>query len=243
MKTITYEDYLTESKLGIVLEEIFGKENVESQFSFKYSEKSRYRIDYKVTTPNKTLYIEYNGDRHYTSSKQIIRDVRVRSTIEVYFKNSVLIEIPYFVQFNDVMFKYYFGIDIYAEYIENQIEFDIKFPQGFITDKCVIPGDYSVIGNQNFISELENLINDVPSVGYDIIDSLFRKIKKDVDSGFYYHNESYLHIFGYLENLFEMESICNKLDFPELEWPLECAKIRGWENILNSDPKYSIKLK
>lgn len=119
MKSISYEGYLTEIKLKDILITIFGSENVKSQFPVKIKNKT-YKIDYKVIIQDYLLFIEFNGYGHYTKSSTQVRDLIIQDYCD---ENQIrFIELPYWLQFDERIFIWAFGIDLYNEFYKDKIK-------------------------------------------------------------------------------------------------------------------------
>lgn len=150
-KIVEVKGYLTESKLGDTLREIFGENNVISQVSVKGT---KLRIDFKVIYDNKELYVEFNGDSHYRDVEVIRRDFEKTKT----FPN--LVSIPYWVQLDALTFKYYFG-HLFNNDIDLNCIIKTDFPHGFISEKCVLPSYFCELGISRFLSEFNNLPKEI----------------------------------------------------------------------------------
>lgn len=166
MKNIAYNSYLTESKLGALLNEAYGEEVV-PEFAF---EKSKFRYDYAI--PSKKVLVEFDGDSHYRDANVIFRDLQKE---ELAAKNGFrIIRIPYFVQLKGEGFQHLFG------WLNPLWEPSTDFPHGFITTK-ILPASFCAKGIQRFERELQTL----PScVAEQIVESLQVKINKGLTKDF-----------------------------------------------------------
>lgn len=136
-------DYLTESLLGVFLTERFNS-NYENDRVLKESN-IRGRYDY-IFYKDK-LIVEFDGYRHFNSSKQILSDKNKNKIAEeLKFK---LIRIPYFVQLDSEVIEYYFG-----SLIPNKETFN-SYPHGFIDPKALLPADYCELGQKEFTNFLK----------------------------------------------------------------------------------------
>ena len=173
MEQIIIDGYLTEEKLGIVLTNIFG-DKVTKQYVLKHNSK-KLIVDYCIKLPDKTIFVEFNGYHHYTSFKNILRDI----SLSVYCadNNIILVEIPYFVQLeNNSIFEIYFGIGVYELYLKNKFEIFCDFPHGFVDSKCVKPYDFCSAGWSRFSNEYKAFAkND----NFRIMKSIYESLEKD----------------------------------------------------------------
>jgi hypothetical protein len=137
-------DYLTESLLGVFLSERISN-NFENDRVLKESN-IRGRYDY-IFYDHKLIF-EFDGYRHFNSSKQIISDkIKNKKANDLGFK---LIRIPYFVQLDSEVIGYYFG-----DLIENKDKFN-DYPHGFIDPKAMLPSDFCELGQIEFTNFLES---------------------------------------------------------------------------------------
>ena len=137
------KDYLTEERLGVILnahfDEIIPQRKVD-----------RYRADFYI--PGIDTYVEFDGYAHFTQNTTQIRDEDKNEIIES--NMSTIIRIPYFVQLTPQMFKHYFDIDMLLE-----CEYD--YPQGFIDKKALLPADFNRFGMTLYKDILSNLPKNV----------------------------------------------------------------------------------
>lgn len=163
--------YLTEESLGVILRSIPGA-TVEGQWKLP---NTRYRYDYKVTTPQSVFYVEFDGSYHFTCPNTVSRDVRKDGLLQdcvtsmeyvleygedsneetdpgfydyVANKHRV-IRIPYFIQLDILMLEFYFpGISITAEY---------TYPHGFIDKKAKTPDNFCYTGILRYLDILDTI--------------------------------------------------------------------------------------
>lgn len=135
-------EYLTESLLGIFLSERFNSDYENDRILKESNIKGRYDyIFYKDK-----LIVEFDGYRHFNSSKQILSDKNKNKIAEeLKFK---LIRIPYFVQLDSEVIEYFFGSIISNKEIFN------NFPHGFIDPKAMLPADFCELGQNEFTNFL-----------------------------------------------------------------------------------------
>jgi very-short-patch-repair endonuclease len=127
-------EYLTESLLGVFLSERLNS-NYENDRVLKGSN-IRGRYDYIFY--KEKLIIEFDGYKHFSSSKQIMSDkCKNEISFNLGFK---LIRIPYFVQLDNEVIKFFF-----KDEIKNTKTFN-NYPHGFIDPKAMLPSDYCELG-------------------------------------------------------------------------------------------------
>ena len=136
-------NYLTEELLGKFLIERFINEKIYKQYKI-----DKFKVDYFLESTN--LVVEFNGYRHYSETKNIERDNKVLNSCKL--KNINIIFIPYFVQLDSTIIKYYF--EQYG--ILNFDNFN-SYPHGFIDNKAMRPIDYCFKGLVRYFSELQKL--------------------------------------------------------------------------------------
>lgn len=155
--------YLTEENLGDALRFVYGVP-LSSQVNIDIpigNNVKRCRIDYSMELNGQLYYIEYNGPRHYTTTKTIIRDSFVREYCKE--NNIRFVEIPYFVQLTQETLSYYFPNASTTRYVKSSIL------HGFITKGVLLPCDFSQIGYSRFFNEVYRLPEEVIS---EIMESL-----------------------------------------------------------------------
>lgn len=175
MKTVSYCDYLTEKKLGSLLQEIFIDCTVIFQYKIKVNTR-KFIVDFFI--PELNMAIEFNGDSHYRKGSVLYRD----KLLEEYCKKESirLIDIPYWLQMDDRVFSLLFGLSIANRYIKDRVKFNTNFPNGFISKSCVLPVDFNIDGWKRFWKEYESLGRHpdfkYPSILREIYDSIYQKI-------------------------------------------------------------------
>ena len=123
----------------------------------------RFRPDYR--SESLKLIVEFDGYRHYTSSKQVKADMQRNKLYDnLGYK---VVRIPMFIQLTTPIIKQLFNVDVEV----NQV-----YPHGFISDAStlVLPADFCYIGVQRFMQELDLF----KSARQEIIDSLLVKVRK-----------------------------------------------------------------
>lgn len=142
--------YLNEKSLGDALINIFP--NYEFVHNKQVPDSGvRNRPDYRCDELG--LIVEFDGHRHYTDSKVILKDAHT----EEVWKNLgyITIRIPYFIQLSrdviNMVFFWRLGKDEY-----DIGEWHQAYPHGFIDDKCVLPADFCSLGLKRFLEDLNN---------------------------------------------------------------------------------------
>ena len=145
--------YLTEKNLKDVLSYIFNTE-IKPQARIKYEDMTLI-IDYSLVLPHnqQLMFVEFNGPRHYTQTKTIMRDYFLRSYC---LKNNIrLVEIPYFVQLTNYNIAQYFGIDVEEHYLDkNNLIVETNQLSGFLEKRIILPYDYCLFGMQRFCYDM-----------------------------------------------------------------------------------------
>lgn len=161
-RTISYEGYLDEIKLGQCLAEIFPDYEFIHDKAVPGAGISN-RPDYRCEALK--LIVEFDGYQHYCQVDTIFKD---RLKDEAYASMGYrIVRIPYFVQLTSDVVKYYFGVD--------DVDMQINFPHGFIADKgAKLPAEYCSLGIIRFMNELREL----NFLQTDIISSLKAKLDK-----------------------------------------------------------------
>jgi len=135
MYTFKEGEYLTERSLGELLCNLFGSENVERQFKIGV-----YKADFKVGN----LLVEFDGYRHYSQSKTILRDFALHDVAE---ENGLrVMHVPYFIQYKYVCEALGFA----------DKDFGYAYPNGFIDAKALRPKDFSTLGCLVFSLQLDS---------------------------------------------------------------------------------------
>jgi len=175
MADISYDGYLTEQKLVVLCEEIFG-EKVLTQYPLKYAKGRTAKVDIFVKSLN--MAVEFDGDGHYRSAATIERDRAVDSYCEEI--GIKIVHIPYWLQLDERVFFWAFGEEITKKYLEDQNRtVKTTFPNGFVSDKCLLPADFSISGWNRFAEEYQSFVElDTWSVMKEVWESLEIKIAK-----------------------------------------------------------------
>lgn len=139
-------EYLNETLLGIFLEE-----RIHNNFKHdKVLDNSNIRGRYDYIFYNEKLIVEFDGFRHFNTSKQILADKRKDIIANQMGYN--LIRIPYFIQLDSEVIEYYF-----KEVLNDYTVFN-NYPHGFMDSKAMLPADYCELGQiefTNFIKQTE----------------------------------------------------------------------------------------
>lgn len=157
--------YLTETKLGEVLQTLYPHETIIHNKQVP-SSNLKYRPDYRIDSLK--MIIEFDGYLHYSSASKIKRE-KIKEF--EYGKMGYSIKrIPYFVQVDSNTIKHIFNIEY---------EWELEFPHGFIDNKALLPCDFCEIGVQKFKMDLETYSFATSA----ITDSLKNKVNElgDVD--------------------------------------------------------------
>ncbi len=168
--------FLTEQILGTILKTIPDSTSV-AQWNLP---RTKYRYDYKLVCNSITYFIEFDGYAHFTCPRTISRDV-IKDTLlwehlsdielldvpdpdddlngfdEYMHSKYKIVRIPYFVQLDTTMLKYYFG-DIY-------INAGYTYPHGFIDKNAKTPDYFCYQG----ILRYKNILKAIPNRVADII--------------------------------------------------------------------------
>ena len=147
--------YLTEDSLGDHLKKIYNVNFIHDRPFI-----GRFKPDFR--NDNLKLIVEFDGDRHYTMAKFILRDaLKDKQEEELGYK---VVRWPYFVQMTSKTAKMLLGVD-----------YDVKqeYPHGFVDAKCVCPADFCMLGIEKFIADMKKLSKGIQE---DIIKSLETKI-------------------------------------------------------------------
>lgn len=178
------ENYLTEEKLGIILQKLFPDLKIIKQykiynrkfdFMFEVSEDHPYfdffdndgRFDLDIKRIK--ILIEYDGSYHYEKNSQARKDENLSGNMFGYQQideDVILIRIPYWLQLTPEIVKYLFG---------SELDFSQDFPHGFISKNCRTPDNFCLLGEQRFINELSDLYFQFKHIYNDVISSLRKK--------------------------------------------------------------------
>lgn len=154
-KIIRYDGYLTEQKLGDILTDMFGEDNVTKQFKFSdVDDYKLFRYDFMYTYNNINYLVEFDGRAHFNSADTIRRDeikeqIFQNTTLDNYYQK--VIRIPYFVQLtNKVASK------LIPHFDEMNIEIEQNYSHGFIDKKAMLPADWTALGEVRFLKVLSD---------------------------------------------------------------------------------------
>ena len=144
-RTVTYEGYLDEYKLGECLASIFPNNKFVHDKAVPgagISNRPDYRCDELM------LIVEFDGYQHYCQIDTIFKD-RLKDSVYTSMGYRI-IRIPYFVQLTSDVVAHYFGI--------SDVDMQVNFPHGFIVDKGEkLPAEFCSLGIARFINELHEL--------------------------------------------------------------------------------------
>ncbi len=150
------KEYLTESSLGVKLNNLFPSHVFIHDKSVPGSKNKRFRPDYRCDALK--LIVEFDGYSHYCKAKQIIND-RKKDADYVTLGYRV-VRIPYFVQW---------CTEIAQELDPNASKVEQTYPHGFIDKKAILPADFCHMGLFKFLAAL----NLYPLSGDDVISNIF----------------------------------------------------------------------
>ncbi len=155
--------YLTESQLGNVLENIIfpGKTFVRNKTvpNSGIKNKPDFRND------DLMLIVEFNGDKHYTTSKVQYNDNVKKAVYEEL--GYTVVEIPYFIQLSSETIKYYFNVDV---------NYNKEFTHGFIGSEATLPADFNTLGIRRFRNEMFAIYEECENVFTDVMSTLLDKV-------------------------------------------------------------------
>lgn len=180
MRIHSIEPYLNEGNLKNVLEFVFETE-IKKQTSI-YTYRTA-RIDYSFELPHnkQSVFVEFNGSRHYTLTDNIQRDYMVRCYVN---KNNIrLVEIPYFVQLDNYTIPQYFGLDT-EQYLENK-EVTTPIESGFHEKKIVLPWDFCITGLERFAKDISPISHVINSNNKDDTEARFYRTPKQIWKSLY----------------------------------------------------------
>jgi len=133
------KEYLTEKKLGSILEILYPSHNFIHNKAVPNSG-LRNRPDYRNS--DLMLIVEFDGHYHFTNPITILRDeLKDRTYKAMGYK---IIRIPYFIQIDSCSAHLLFD----SPYCLNLPE--PNFPQGFITKNAVTPANFCSLGLMKF---------------------------------------------------------------------------------------------
>ncbi len=157
-------EYLTEKNLGLIINELFPKNDFIHDKSVPNSKNKRLRPDYR--SDERKLIIEFDGDSHYCKAQRIKTDVeKDRDYSSLGYR---IFRIPYFVQITT---------QVLEEIFDEKIKFKQRYPNGFIDKKAVLPADFCELGVKLFLNDL----NRFHYHSEEIIKSLKSKIEEKKD--------------------------------------------------------------
>lgn len=158
-------NYLTEDKLEKHLSNIYPNCNIVRNRKVPQSD-TLSRPDFRIDKHN--LLIEFDGYRHYSSTKQIKKDIQNEN---IYNRLGYrMIRIPYFVQLSRQIVNLLFDVDYHT---------NNNYPHGFIDKKALLPADFCELGVERF----KNDLNKFKPIKPIILKSLQVKVKEmqDID--------------------------------------------------------------
>jgi hypothetical protein len=152
--------YLTEDRLGEIFSEVVPELAYVHDKSVPAARNKMLRPDYRFEELK--LIVEFDGDSHYCKASRVLKD---RDKDDDYMALGYRVyRIPYFVQMTS---------EILYELFEVRVDFEQRYPHGFIDKKAVLPADYCELGIGSFKRDLERFL----AYRNDIIDSLRNKVK------------------------------------------------------------------
>lgn len=156
--------YLTETNLGLILNELFLNNDFIHDKAVPNSKNKRLRPDFR--SDKMKVILEFDGDSHYCKSQRIktdiIKDDDYKSLGYAVFR------IPYFIQMSSELIKMIFNKDI---------KYEQKYPNGFIDKKAVLAADFCELGIELFKKDLEKF----SYCKNEIIESLKIKVQEKND--------------------------------------------------------------
>lgn len=141
-----YEGHLTEGKLEGALNLAFPAGGWIRNKQIPNSGR-RFRPDFR--NEHYKIVVEYDGDRHYTTARGAFNDWD-KDTLYKSLGYKVL-RIPYFIQVDQSVYSKLF-VPLGAL---NQEFIFTDFPQGFVSDRCVLLADFCNSGLERFNYEME----------------------------------------------------------------------------------------
>lgn len=148
--------------------------------------------DHLIIINSKKILVEFDGSEHYTEIDKYLKDIRYANAVKELGYG--VVRIPYFIQLDNELIKYYFDVDLRNTTIEH------SFPQGFRVNgkeiipefentiasgfrntmkyKSVLPTDYCVFGVQRFKKEINDFLDaGFTNVVQEIKDSIVYRCK------------------------------------------------------------------
>lgn len=179
--------YLTEQKLVSILGDVF-KTKIETQVKYggrqidalvrlpfsncKVSQiedailSSENESEVQMDDLEIEMYFEYDGHYHYISNYAYFNDNEPDGNWLIEGYTEYMLRIPYWLQLDNRMCKFWFGLDV--DYSEG-------FQQGFVSDKVILPDVFSSMGEYRFLNELNSIPQDV---AIEVFESLVTKATK-----------------------------------------------------------------
>lgn len=134
--------HLTEEILGNILKDIYGVVDVVPQYKI-----GKFKADFLIKSLN--LLVEFDGFRHYSSTKVVMRDIDFY--VSATDQGFDVVRVPYFLQ-ADVVMPLYFNTHILPIHKHADV-----YPQGFVHANCLHPKDFCVAGLKRFVFEVDRL--------------------------------------------------------------------------------------
>lgn len=156
--------YLTETNLGIILNELFPNNDFIHDKVVPNSNNKRLRPDFR--SDKMKIIIEFDGDSHYCKSQRIKTDMLKDDDYKLL--DYKVFRIPYFVQMSSELIKMIFNKDM---------KYEQKYPNGFIDKKAILPADFCELGIELFKKDLERF----SFCTSEIIESLKVKVQEKND--------------------------------------------------------------
>ena len=139
-------EYLTEEKLKYFIVDVIQPDFISCQYKVKLDNRN-VKIDAFFIKNNINFFVEFNVHYHYTSTKNIIRDIEIREYCSI--NNIVLVEFPYFVQLTNKTYKIAF-----EKVYDSNVDIECNFSHGFMDKACTLPYDFTDIGYKRYLSDL-----------------------------------------------------------------------------------------
>ncbi|QDR73651.1 DUF559 domain-containing protein (plasmid) [Limosilactobacillus reuteri] len=148
--------------------------------------------DHYIIINGQKVLVEFDGSQHYKEVKQYLKDFRYTDAAEKLGYR--VVRIPYFIQLDNELIKYYFGFDLKNTIVEHTFlqsfrvngkaeipEFKNTLASEFKNTMhyaSVLPTDYCVFGVQRFKKEIDDLLAaGLTSIVQDIKDSIICRCK------------------------------------------------------------------
>lgn len=142
--------FLTEERLKNLTKQVFNS------YEILFNRKIAGKFIPDIFIPEKRLIIEFDGFRHFSDAKTVIRDIK----LDEYAKkeNIDIVHVPYFVQIDHRTFSLIFKIDLTSD-IEKLL-LDFAYPHGFIDAKVIqgcIEDNEVYYTNSTYLSSKSNV--------------------------------------------------------------------------------------